>query len=103
VEKAESEKSEGLCPVLFSKAKRRGRTKRGLVFNWPTPRPVRVMGRPWTAALMVGMQGRPHLALSQWWTTKGIFATRRRDAEEEALRVCIRKWGPLLVHVFGRG
>jgi hypothetical protein len=43
VEKAESEKGEGLCPVLSSKAKRRGRTKGGLVFNWPAPRPVRVM------------------------------------------------------------
>jgi hypothetical protein len=38
VEKAESEKAEGLCPVLSSKAKRRSRTKRGLVFNWPAPR-----------------------------------------------------------------
>jgi hypothetical protein len=73
VEKAESEKSEGLCPVLSSKAKRRSRTKRGLVFNWPAPRPVRVMGMQWTAALIVGMQGLPHLALSRWWTTKGVF------------------------------
>lgn len=103
VEKAESEKSEGLCPVLSSKAKRRGRTRRGLVFNWPAPRPVRVMGMQWTAALIVGMQGRPHLALSRWWTTKGVFATRLRDAEEEAFCVCIRKWGPLLLHVFDRG
>ncbi|GHP00387.1 hypothetical protein KSF_104340 [Reticulibacter mediterranei] len=38
VEKVESEKLEGLCPVLSSKAKRRGRTKRGLVFNWPALR-----------------------------------------------------------------
>lgn len=103
VEKAESERGEGLCPVLSSKAKRRSRTKRGLVFNWPAPRPVRVMGMQWTAALIVGMHGLPHLALSRWWTTKGVFATRLRDTEEEALRVCIRKWGPLLVHVFDRG
>ncbi|HEU5379302.1 MAG TPA: hypothetical protein VFV38_28100 [Ktedonobacteraceae bacterium] len=103
VEKAESEKSEGLCPVLSSKAKRRGRTRRGVVFNWPAPRPVRVMGMQWTAAVIVGMQGLPHLALSRWWTTKGVFATRLRDAEAEALRVCLRKWGPLAVHVFDRG
>jgi hypothetical protein len=44
LEKAESEQGEGLCPVLSSKAKRRGRTKRGVIFNWPAPRPVRVMG-----------------------------------------------------------
>jgi hypothetical protein len=97
VEKAESEKGEGLCPVLSSKAKRRGRTRGGLVFNWPAPRPVRVMGMQWTAALIVGMHGLPHLALSRWWTTKGIFATRLRDTEEEALRICVRKWGSLLV------
>jgi hypothetical protein len=61
------------------------------------------MGMQWTAAVIVGMQGLPHLALSRWWTTKGVFATKLRDAEEEALRVCVRKWGPLLVHVFDRG
>jgi hypothetical protein len=57
VEKAESEKLEGLCPVLSSKAKRRQRTKRGLVFNWPAARPIRVMGMQWSAALIAGMQG----------------------------------------------
>jgi hypothetical protein len=103
LEKAESEKLEGLCPVLSSKAKRRQRTKRGLVFNWPAPRPVRVMGMQWTAALIAGMQGLPHLAVTRWWTTKGVFATRLRDTEAEALRICVRKWGPLLVHVFDRG
>jgi hypothetical protein len=103
LEKAESEKLEGLCPVLSSKAKRRQRTKRGLVFNWPAPRPVRVMGMQWTAALIAGMQGLPHLAVTRWWSTKGIFASKLRDTEEEALRVTVRKWGPLLVHVFDRG
>jgi len=103
LEKAESEKLEGLCPVLSSKAKRRQRTKRGLVFNWPAQRPVRVMGMQWTAALIAGMQGLPHLAVTKWWTTKGVFAAKLRDTEEEALRICVRKWGPLLVHVFDRG
>ncbi len=103
LEKAESEKLEGLCPVLSSKAKRRQRTKRGLVFNWPALRPVRVMGMQWTAGLIVGMQGLPRLAVSRWWTTKGVFATRLRETEEEALRICVRKWGPLLVQVFDRG
>ncbi|GCE27536.1 hypothetical protein KDA_30200 [Dictyobacter alpinus] len=103
LEKAESEKLEGLCPVLSSKAKRRQRTKRGFVFNWPAARPVRVMGMQWNAALIVGMQGLPHLAVTKWWSTKGVFATRLRDAEEEGLRICVRKWGSLLVHVFDRG
>lgn len=103
VEKAESEKLEGLCPVLSRKAKRRGRTKRGLIFNWPALRPVRVMGMQWTAALIVGMAGLPHLALSRWWTTKGALASKQREMDEEVLRVAVRKWGPLLVHVFDRG
>lgn len=103
LEKAESEKLEGLGPVLSSKAKRRQRSKRGLVFNWPAPRPIRVMGMQWSAALIAGMQGVPHLAVTKWWTTKGIFATKLRDTEEELVRICVRKWGPLLVHVFDRG
>jgi hypothetical protein len=103
VEKAESEKAEGLCPVLSSKAKRRQRTKRGVIFNWPAPRPVRVMGMQWTAGLIVGLQGLPHLAVSRWWTTKGVCATRRRDAEEEALHITVRKGGSLLIYVFDRG
>jgi len=102
VEKAESERLE-LCPVLSSKAKRRGRTKRDLVFNWPALRPVRVMGMQWTAALIVGLHGRPHLALSHWWTTRGAFACRQRETEEDLLRIAMRQWGPLLIHVFDRG
>jgi hypothetical protein len=103
VEKAESEKVEGLCPVLSSKAKRRGRTKRGLLFNWPALRPVRVMGMQWTAALIMGLHGRPHLALSHWWTTRGDHASNQRKTEEDLLRIAVRKWGPLLLHVFARG
>jgi hypothetical protein len=103
LEKAESAQLEGLCPVLSSKAKRRQRTKRGLVFNWPAPRPVRVMGMQWTAGLIVGMSGLPQLAVTRWWTTKGVFATKMRETEEEVLRLTLRRWGPLLTHVFDRG
>lgn len=84
VEKPESEKAEGLCPVLSSKVKRRQRSKRGLISNWPVLHPIRVMGMQWTAALIVGMQGLPHLAVTQWWTTRGMFATKLREVEEEA-------------------
>lgn len=65
--------------------------------------PVRVVGMQWSAAVIVGMQGLPHLALSRWWSTKGVFATKLREAQEEAFRVCFRKWGPLVVHLFDRG
>lgn len=103
LEKAESEQLEGLCPVLSSKAKRKSRSKRGLLFNWPIARPIRVMGMQWTAALITGMAGVPRLAVSRWWTTKGVFATKLRETEEELLRITVRTWGPLLVHVFDRG
>jgi hypothetical protein len=49
------------------------------------------------------MQGIPQVALSRWWSTRGVFATRLRETEEEALQVCVRKWGSLVVHVFDRG
>lgn len=87
LEKAESEKLEGWCPVLSSKAKWRGRTKRGMLLNWPALRPVRVMGMQWTAAVIMGMQGPPTLALNRWWSTRGVFASRLRETEEEALSV----------------
>jgi len=32
---------------------------------------------------MAGMQGLPHLAVTRWWTTKGVFATKLRDTEED--------------------
>src|SRR5260370_10875680 len=81
------------CP-----AKLRQRTKPGLVFNWPAPRPVRVMGLQWTAALIAGMQGLPHLAVTRWLTTRGVFATRLRDTGEETLRICVSTSRALLVH-----
>ncbi len=62
---------------------------------WPAPRPVRVMGMQWTAALIAGMAGVPHLAVSRWWTTKGVFATKLRDAEEELLRITVRRMGSI--------
>lgn len=103
LEKAESEKLEGWCPVLSSKAKWRGRTKRGMLLNWPALRPVRVMGMQWTAAVIMGMQGPPTLALNRWWSTRGVFASRLRETEEEALSVANKKWGAQLLHVFDRG
>jgi Transposase DDE domain len=78
VEKAESEKLEGLCPV-------------------------RVMGMQGSAGLIAGMSGVAQMAVTSWWTTKGVFATKLRDAEEDLLRITVRKWGRLLVHVFDRG
>jgi len=103
IEKPESSTAEGLCPVISSKAKRLGRSRRGHVFNMPAVRPVMVTGMHWTGALIAGLEGIPKVALMSWWTTKGDYATKTRKQEEEMLRKCVRKWGDILVHVFDRG
>jgi len=103
LEKPESQKLEGICPVLSSKAKRLSRSRKGLLFNKPAGIPIRVMGMQWTAALITGLEGIPKIALMSWWTTRGDYEMKLRDHEEELLRKCVRKWGSLLTHVFDRG
>lgn len=103
LEKPESSTSEGLCPVISSKAKRCNRSKKGQVFNLPTLRPIMVTGMHWTSGFVAGMQGPVKVAVMSWWTTKGDSATKLRSEQEEMLRKCVRKWGGMLVHVFDRG
>ena len=103
IEKPESQASEGLAPVISSKAKRLSRSKKGRIFNMPAVRPIMVVGMHWTGALIAGLEGVPKVALMSWWTTKGEYATRTRAQEEKLLRICIRKWGDTLTHVFDRG
>ena len=61
VEKHESEKLEGLCPVRSSKAARRLRIKPGY-YNPPTHRPVFVPGMNWIGLLITGFKSVPTLA-----------------------------------------
>lgn len=103
IEKPESEKLEGLCAVVSSKAKRRHRSKKGLVFNFPPKKAVTVAGMQWTSGLITGMEGLVKVAGMSWWTTKGDYATHLRTQEELLLRKCVRQWGNLLLHVFDRG
>ena len=103
LEKPESQKLEGICPVLSSKAKRLSRSRKGLLFNKPAGIPIRVMGMQWTAALITGLEGIPKIALMSWWTTKGDYGVKLREQEEALVRICVRKWGSLLTHVFDRG
>jgi hypothetical protein len=103
IEKPESSCAEGLCPVISSKAKRLTRSRRGHIFNMPAARPVMVTGMHWTGALIAGLEGIPKLAFMSWWTTKGDYATKTREQEEELLRKCVRKWSDILIHVFDRG
>src|ERR1700694_778828 len=101
--KPESRTLEATGPVLSSKAKRLTRSRVGLLFNLPTLRPIRVMGMEWTGTIITGLEGIPKLAVMRWWTTKGDYAEKLREKEEEVLRVLVRTWGPLLTFVFDRG
>jgi hypothetical protein len=103
LEKPESRKIEGLCPVVSSKAKRLNRSVKGLVFNFPPGKAVTVVGMNWTGVLLAGMEGIPKVAMMRWWTTKGDYATNLRTYEEEVLRKCVRKWGDILLFIFDRG
>ena len=103
MEKPESDKGEGLCSVVSSKAKRLSRRKKGLVFNFPLKKAITVTGMHWSAALICGMEGHIKVAVMNWWSTKGPDATREREQEEKLLRTCIRQWGDQLLHIFDRG
>ncbi|HEY1247358.1 MAG TPA: transposase [Nitrososphaera sp.] len=103
LEKPESSKIEGLCPVVSSKAKRLNRHRKGLVFNLPSRKAITVTGMQWTGALIAGMESIPKVAIMRWWTTRGDYATKLREYEEKVLRGCIRKWGDILLYIFDRG
>jgi Transposase DDE domain len=103
IEKPESSKLEGLGPVISSKAKRLNRSRRGLIFNMPAAKPIMVTGMQWTGALIAGMEGTVKVAAMSWWTSKGDYAVKQRDKEEEMLRKIVRKWGSIFIHVFDRG
>jgi hypothetical protein len=103
LEKPESSKLEGLCPVISSKAKRLNRNRKGLVFNFPPRKAITVTGMQWTGVLLAGMEGIPKVAIMRWWTTKGDYATKLRKYEEEVLRKCMRQWGNILLYIFDRG
>lgn len=103
IEKPESTTLEAIGPVLSSKAKRTNRSRKGLLFNLPSFRPIRVMGMQWTGTIITGLEGIPRLAVMRWWTTKGDYAEKLREKEEEVLRILVRKWGRLLTFVFDRG
>lgn len=103
LEKPESEKLEGLCPVVSSKAKRLQRIKKGVIFNFPPKKPITVTGMPWTGALISGMEGMVKVAVMSWWSTRGDEAMKLREQEELLLRRVIRKWGDLFLHIYDRG
>lgn len=102
LEKSESSKSEGLCSVRSSKARRLKRIRRGF-YNPPGGRPICVAGLHWLGLLVAGRAGAPTLAAMQWWTTRGERATNHRSMVELLLARCQQQWGRSVWHVFDRG
>jgi transposase len=102
-EKPESEKLEGLCGVVSSKAKRLQRWTKGVTFNFPPKKAITVTGMEWTGALITGMEGVVKVAIMSWWTTKGDYATKLREHQEKLLRQVVRQWGDVLLHIFDQG
>src|SRR5690242_6709195 len=84
VEKAESEKVEGLCAVRSSKAKRLRKLKPGL-FNQLGGPPIVVRGIEWTGVVLAGLQHAPTVVAMKWWSRKGQHATTQRQVEQELL------------------
>jgi hypothetical protein len=102
VEKPESIRSEGLCAVLRSKAKRLKRIKPGF-FNPPGGRPVHVPGFEWMGLLLAGLKAHPTVAFFKWYTTRGEYAQDRLKLQTELLHQAIAAFGLSLWHIFDRG
>lgn len=101
IEKPESQKSEGLCAVRSSKAKRLSRIKPGY-FNPPSKQPVHVPGFQWIGLLIAGLQAGVSVYKFKWWTTRGGEAENKGDILREWLALA-KKHLSAAIHVFDRG
>lgn len=102
IEKPESIKSEGLCAVRSSKARRLKRIRPGF-FNPPGGRPIHVAGLHWLGLLITSRHTAPVVAAMAWWTTRGGRATTQRAVQLDLLAQCQQAWGRQVRHVFDRG
>jgi transposase len=102
IEKPESERTEGLCAVRSSKARRLKKQRKG---NWNPQggKAITVLGIEWTALLVLGMKYLPTVATMQWWSRKGENATSQREVEKQVLLQVASRWGRRVLHVFDRG
>ncbi len=102
IEKPESLRAEGLCPVRSSKARRLKRIKKGF-YNPPGGRPICVPGYHWLQIVVAGVKGAARLAHLHWWTSRGQGASDKRTEEERVLKVVARAWEKRVVHIFDQG
>ena len=102
LEKAESIALEGLCAVRSSVAARLKRIKPGY-FNPPGGKPVFVPGLNWLCVLLLGWSGPPVVVAMDWWTSRGKFASDKRNRHEQLLGRLAQAFGRQALHVFDRG
>lgn len=102
LEKAESLKLEGLCPVRSTHAARLKRIKPGY-FNPPGGAPIIVPGFHWLALLVMGARGVPTLAHLAFWSTRGPEATDGRTVAWQLLAQLAQRWGRRVLHIWDRG
>jgi hypothetical protein len=102
LEKTDSEKSEGMCSVLSSKAKHLNKYKKG-IFNQRGGKPITVFGMEWTGVIILGEKEHPILAKMQWWSRKGDKATAQRNVEGGILLKIYHFWHQWMLHVCDRG
>jgi len=102
LEKPESLRSEGLCAVRSSKAKRLKRTKPGF-YNPPGGRPVHVPGFEWMGLLLAGLKAYPTVAFFRWYTRRGEYAQDRLQLQTDLLNQSMAAFGAGVWHIFDRG
>ena len=100
VEKAESWRSGGLCPVASSKGKRLTRIRPGF---YNKHKRISVPGFHWSAAVMTTYGEKCQTALMRWWTTRGKHKDSSDNIFYGMLRDLSERFGNLVVHVFDRG
>jgi hypothetical protein len=101
LEKAESQKLEGLGKVRSSKARRLARSRPG-VFNRPGA-PIMVRGFEWESLLLVGKRGGPQVAAMRWWSRDKQQVGQQQQVQAELLGQVAWRWGRRVRHVFDRG
>ena len=102
LEKAESEKLEGLCAVRSSKARRLRKLKAGL-FNQLSGPPMVVRAMEWTGILLAGLAQVPTVVRMKWWSRRGLHASTQREVEQDLLFTLAGAWGERVLHIFDRG
>jgi hypothetical protein len=103
LEKAESQKVEGLCSVRSSKAKRLRKLKPGL-FNQLSGPPIVVRGMKWTGVVIAGLKHAPTILAICMVESERL--TRDHPAPSGtgvALSPKSGAWGERVLHVFDRG